>query len=133
MLNIEEISYRTSRSSGSGGQNVNKVETAVEAFWHIASSESFTQEQKEVLAQKLKNRINRSGFLQIRSTEARTQLENKALATTKLLSALESALKKDKPRRATKIPRAVKEKNKLSKLHHALKKEQRKKSGWYES
>ena len=126
MIDRSEISYRTSRSGGSGGQNVNKVETAVEALWKVEGNASLDAGQTARLLEKLANRINKDGYLQVRSTTARTQAENKAFATERLLQLVSEALKTDKPRKATRIPRAVKEKNKLNKLHHALKKENRK-------
>ena len=72
-----ELSYKTSRSSGSGGQNVNKVETSVTVLWKVEDSAVFTDLEKERIAQKLKNRINLDGILQLTVSESRTQLQNK--------------------------------------------------------
>lgn len=72
-----EISFKTARSGGKGGQNVNKVETAVEALWPVAASTLFNEEEKERILYKLAARINKGGYLVVKSTLGRTQLGNK--------------------------------------------------------
>jgi ribosome-associated protein len=107
---LTELSYRTSRSSGSGGQHVNKVESRVEVVWNVAESRALSQEQKALILSRLKNRIDHSGNLTVSSSTSRSQHENKKLATARLLSLVELALKKKKIRKKTGIPNLVKEK-----------------------
>lgn len=102
---LNEITFNASRSSGAGGQNVNKVNTKVELRFPIVQSLELTEEEKELLRNKLRTRITEQDELIIVAQTERSQLKNKEIATEKFVTLLEKAFtpqKKRKPTRPTK-------------------------------
>jgi len=104
-----ELDFASSRSSGPGGQSVNKTNSRVTLRWHVASSSVLSTGQKSRLARKLSSRIDGSGFISIHAESARSQLKNKELARERLAQMIAEALIIPKRRRATKPSRASKQ------------------------
>jgi ribosome-associated protein len=122
----KEVIYKASRSGGKGGQNVNKVSTKVELLFDIASSALFTDDEKQLLLQKLQSRMNRDGLIQVMSEEERSQYMNKEKALEKLHHILAKALFRPKRRKATKPSKAVIEARLEKKKLQSAKKSSRK-------
>ena len=108
-----EFVFTASRSSGAGGQNVNKVNSKVELRFHIDSSVFFTSEEKALLQQKLHSHITDDGYLCIRSQVSRSQLHNKEICVQKFYEYITRALQVEKSRKATKPTHA----SKIERLH----------------
>ena len=124
---IKEITFKTSRSGGKGGQNVNKVSTKVELIFNIGKSALFSDNEKLMLVEKLMGKLDSEGNLHIVSQKYRSQLANKENAIEKAIVILTKALHIQKKRKPTKIPKSVVQKRLESKLVISSKKESRKK------
>lgn len=107
---LSELQFKAVRSSGAGGQNVNKVSSKVVISFDAINSKGFTEEEKELLLIKIHKKLTQEGILIITSEEDRSQLKNKEIATQKLLELIEKSLVKPKPRKATKVPKGAIEK-----------------------
>ncbi|HET6559324.1 MAG TPA: alternative ribosome rescue aminoacyl-tRNA hydrolase ArfB [Prolixibacteraceae bacterium] len=105
-----EFTFQTSRSSGPGGQNVNKVNSKVELRFNISDSSLLTDDQKEILLSKLSTKINAEGFLVIVSQRDRSQLANKEDVIQKAYLLIEKALRPVKKRKSTRPTRSSIEK-----------------------
>ena len=121
-----ELVFTASRSSGPGGQNVNKVSTKVEARFNIAQSNLLTDVEKDLLREMLKNKINQQDELIVSSQSERTQLRNKEKTIEKINSLINKAITPGKKRKRTKPSRESKEKRLEEKRITAEKKESRK-------
>lgn len=122
-----ELVFKTSRSSGSGGQHVNKVSTKVEVHFHINNSDGLDEDEKSRILSKLKNRITNAGTLIVTCRETRSQFKNKELAINKLFKLLNKGLYVKPIRKIRKMPKSLKEKRLKDKKALSEKKQMRQK------
>ncbi len=123
----DELQFSFSRSSGSGGQYVNKVATQVELRFHLENSIKLSASQKAILKEKLANRISKDGYLILTESKSRSQFSNRKKVIKRFYELIEDNLKRVKPRIAVKVPKSVKAKRKLNKRLASQKKQTSKK------
>ncbi|MDT0558226.1 alternative ribosome rescue aminoacyl-tRNA hydrolase ArfB [Ichthyenterobacterium sp. W332] len=124
---ISELSFKAIRSSGKGGQHVNKVSSKVELSFNINASQVLSEEEKERLTLTLQSRITQEGLIILQCDETRSQHRNKTLVIQRFIKLIEDGLIVMKKRKSTKIPKAVKEKRLKNKRFNSEKKSSRKK------
>jgi len=124
---IKELSFKAIRSSGSGGQHVNKVSSKIELSFNLQGSLVLSDAQKERLIVTLKNRLTKDLVLMLQCDESRSQHKNKTLVTQRFLQLIKGGLHVPKKRKPTKIPRAVIAKRLKNKNTQSVKKVNRKK------
>lgn len=124
-LSESEVSFTASRSSGPGGQNVNKVSTRVTLRFDLEASPNFSVEQKEQIRERLATRINKQGVLSVSAQRERSQSANREAARQRLIELLQQALEVDPERRPTRVPRGVERRRLEDKRKRARIKHQR--------
>lgn len=124
---LKYVTFKTSRSGGKGGQNLNKVSSKVELIFNINEAYFFNEDEKELLKLRLENRLDTEGLLHIVSQEDRSQLLNKEKTVVKLVELIKKSLLIQKKRKPTKIPKSIIEKRLKNKTVNAFKKERRRK------
>ena len=122
---LKEVKYKSIRSSGSGGQNVNKVATKVQLYWDVLNSEFFDEEDKEKIQLYFSNRMNSKGVLILSCDETRSQLRNKTTVKERFIEELKKSLIEKKERVPTKISKAIKHKRLKNKRRNSEKKTNR--------
>ncbi len=124
---ISELNFKAVRSSGAGGQNVNKVSSKVVLTFDLNASQALNEEEKAMIAAKLATKLTSENLLILNCDEDRSQLKNKVIVTKRFLELIKKGLKVPKARKATKVPKAVVEKRLKDKSTLSEIKESRKK------
>ena len=122
-----EFNFKAIRSSGSGGQHVNKVATKIELSFSVSESLVLNQDQKALIIEKLYNRLTKDQVLILQCGETRSQLKNKRIAISRAFSILEAALEVKAERKPTKVPKSVIKKRLKNKKIQSEKKANRRK------
>ena len=120
-----EVEVRTSRSSGAGGQHVNKTSSRVELSWNIALSKALDDDQRERLLSRLASRLSEEGAIRVVASDTRSQLRNREAAEKRLAETIAKALIVPKKRKPTRRPRAANEARLTEKKKHSDKKRDR--------
>ncbi len=128
----EELRFKASRSSGPGGQNVNKLNTRMTLLFDVKNSPSLSPEQKESIQRRLATRINHEGVLRVVCQRHRTQAANRRGATERFVEVLVDALKERQPRRKTRISGAVKRRRREERKRRSQLKRSRSESAVWE-
>ncbi len=123
---LNELTFKATRSSGAGGQHVNKVSSQIELSFDVANSKGLSESEKTRLLKKLKSRISKEGILQLSCSESRSQHKNKSIAIERFIDLIKENLKVQKRRKKTKPGKGAIEKRLKSKKNIALKKANRK-------
>ena len=123
----KELQFKAVRSSGAGGQHVNKVSSKVALSFDLMNSTSFSDHEKELLLKNLSNKLNKEGVLQLTSGESRSQHTNKEKVTQRFFELIEKGLITPKKRKPTKVSKAQKQKRLEDKQRQAVKKDLRRK------
>jgi len=131
-ISEDELIFKTSRSSGPGGQNVNKVSTRVTLLFDVASCDSFSDVQKQQILKRLTTRANKNGVVRVVSQKFRTQKANRTAALERLCQLLREALKTQTMRQQTKVPKYAQQQRLEEKKRRGLLKQQRAKKIWAE-
>ena len=121
-----ELEVRVSRSSGAGGQHVNKTASRVELVWNIDSSSVLSEDQRSMLKNRLTSRLSTEGSIRVVSSETRSQHRNRERAEARLADLIRKALTPRKKRKPTRRPRSADEARLASKKLHSKKKLERK-------
>jgi ribosome-associated protein len=124
---LSEVTFKAVRSSGAGGQHVNKVSSKVVLFFNVAQSQALSDQEKDTLINNLGRKLTGRSILVLNCDETRSQIKNKELVIKRFLALIQEGLKTQKPRKVTKIPKAVKQKRLDDKRRQAQLKSSRKK------
>jgi len=124
---LTELTFKATRSSGAGGQHVNKTSSRVELYWEVSVSQAFSSEELDRIKEKLAHRITKEGVLQLASENSRSQHKNKEDVIKRLLALLEVAIVPPKVRKKRRPSKMAKLKRLKAKKQHSEKKANRKK------